>query len=428
MPISLVKRHQMLDFLGLDFTTFGDVSPERIFKINDQEILPREVIYLMSREFRVEDNWGLFYAYEKSIELQLPLKVVFTFEYQKISARQKEFITNLIDDVKKNLAKNSISFEFVENNTVEYLNHHAGMVVVDFAPVQGIAGLAQKLNCACFEVDSHNIIPTRFASSKQEFSAAAFRPKIYKNIADFLNEYPETFEFEKGVAYEALEGFIQDRLDFYDEDRNDPNKNAVSNLSVHLHFGAISSQRAAIEVIKSQASIQNKEAFLEELIVRKELSDNFCLYNSDFASFSGIPSWGRETLQKHRNDLKPYIYDLPSFESAQTHENLWNACQMQLLTEGKIHGYLRMYWAKKILEWSISPEVAFETAVYLNDTYALDGNDPNGYVGILWSIGGLHDRPFFEREIFGKIRYMSENGCRRKFDVSAYVNRFISLK
>jgi deoxyribodipyrimidine photo-lyase len=163
------------------------------------------------------------------------------------------------------------------------------------------------------------------------------------------------------------------------------------------------------------------ESFLEELIVRRELSDNFCSHTPDYDSFSCFPSWARETLDRHRHDPRQYLYGPEQFEGAATHDPLWNAAQSEMVRTGKMHGYLRMYWAKKILEWSASPEEALETAILLNDRYELDGRDPNGYAGIAWSIGGVHDRPWPERPVYGKIRSMTFQGCRKKFDVDAYV-------
>jgi len=166
-----------------------------------------------------------------------------------------------------------------------------------------------------------------------------------------------------------------------------------------------------------------KAAFLEELIVRRELSDNYCAYNQHYDAYEGLPGWAKASLKHHEGDLRDALYTPDQFDRAETHDRLWNAAQNELLRTGKIHGYMRMYWAKKILEWSPSPQQAFETAVWLNDRYALDGRDPNGYSGIAWSIGGLHDRPWFERPVYGKIRYMNASGCRRKFDVERYIMR-----
>jgi len=188
-----------------------------------------------------------------------------------------------------------------------------------------------------------------------------------------------------------------------------------------LHFGQLAPLRVALTVQKAQISDEDKNCFLEELIVRRELADNFCLYETNYDNLSGFPDWAQRTLSDHRHDRRPYCYSTEQFANGSTHSKLWNSCQQELKHRGKLHGYLRMYWAKKILEWSEEPEEALAIAIELNDRYALDGRDPNGYTGIAWSIGGVHDRAWKERPVFGKIRYMNENGCRRKFDVERFV-------
>jgi len=217
------------------------------------------------------------------------------------------------------------------------------------------------------------------------------------------------------AARRALRRF-KAKEDDYAALSNDPNADALSGLSPYLHFGQISAQRVALET--------GSEEFLEELIVRRELSDNFCFYEKDYDSIACFPDWARKTLFEHAGDRREYIYSAEEFESAATHDPLWNAAQKQMTETGKMHSYLRMYWAKKILEWSRSPEEAVETAIYLNDRYELDGRDPNGYAGIAWSIGGVHDRAWGERKVFGKIRYMSYRGSRSKFDVDEFVSRY----
>ncbi len=219
--------------------------------------------------------------------------------------------------------------------------------------------------------------------------------------------------------------FVKEKLKNYTIDRNDPNKNSVSNLSPYLHFGQISSQRVVLESVKSKRITNLKGSFYDEIIVRKELSDNFCYYSPDYDSFSCFHPWAKDTLDRHRNDKRDYLYSSKELEEAKTHDDLWNAAQFQMMKTGKMHGYLRMYWAKKILEWTESPEIAMEIAIYLNDKYELDGRDPNGYAGIAWSIGGIHDRAWGERKIFGKIRYMSYNGMKRKFNVKQYINNYL---
>ena len=214
-------------------------------------------------------------------------------------------------------------------------------------------------------------------------------------------------------------------LSFYAEFRNHPDKNFTSGLSKYLNLGFISSQRVAIEVIKSKVSDENKEVFLEELIIRKELADNFCLYAKSFKDFSSISNWAKKSLNNHRIDIRPYLYSLQDLENAKTYDKLWNATQIQLIKEGTIQGYLRMYWAKKILEWSVTPEIALKNSIYLNDKYAYDAPSANGYVGILWALGGLHDRAFVDYPITGKIRRMTYDSIKRKYDLSGYINKYL---
>lgn len=166
------------------------------------------------------------------------------------------------------------------------------------------------------------------------------------------------------------------------------------------------------------------DAFIEEAVVRRELSDNFCFYNPDYDNFNGLTNWAQTTLNAHRKDTREYLYTRSEFSQAQTHDDLWNAAQLQLIKEGKMHGFLRMYWAKKILEWTTSPEEALEIGIYLNDRFSLDGRDPNGYVGVMWSVGGIHDQGWGERTVFGKIRYMNYQGCQRKFKVPEFVAKY----
>jgi len=214
--------------------------------------------------------------------------------------------------------------------------------------------------------------------------------------------------------------FIENKFDKYADLRNDPNSNVLSNFSPYSHFGQISAQRVAL-VLYGFGNHPSTESFLDELIVRRELSDNYCYYNSNYDSFIGFPDWAKQTLNDHRADERDFVYSLRKFEEAKTHEDLWNAAQNELIRTGKMHGYMRMYWAKKILEWSKSPEEALKIAIYLNDKYELDGRDPNGYVGCAWAIGGVHDRAWGERAVYGKIRYMNRGGAKRKFDINKYI-------
>mgnify|MGYP003339011933 CR=1 FL=1 len=346
-------------------------------------------------------------------------------------------------------------------------------VYFDFSPLRGPnavhKAIADSVSCPCFVVDAHNIIPVWEASGAEEFAAHTFRSKVHKKLADWLEEPAKLkahpvdppachadwskaekivadikpngikLQFKPGeaAATQELQSFVKNRLDDYAENRNTPTIDGQSDLSPYLHYGMISSLRVTLEITKhhtpllikqarlaryeGQPTLQDSiDAFLEELIVRKELSDNFCYYNSKYDSLDGARDWALKSLNEHIHDKREYEYTLGELEQAKTHDQAWNAAQNQLRKVGKIHGYMRMYWAKKILEWSKTPAEAVKHADYLNDHYSIDGGDPNGYVGVLWSVAGLHDRPWFEREVYGKIRYMNYNGLKNKFDVEAY--------
>ena len=411
-----VKRGLMLDFIPDEIHCDERINEKRIFNLNNNKIQNGDIFYLPTRELRFEDNWAVIFGLDLAKKSSKNFKIIIIKNLINYSNVQKNILEEGLNFFNKNSALKKISFEFLDK-----IPSRTGALIVDFNPVNSLDKLLKNLDCACFEVDSHNIMPARYISNKQEYSAAILRKKIYGNIAEFLTEYPISNDSQ---VKKKLGEFIKERLDNYAEFKNNPTIKSTSELSPYLHFGLISAQRIALEVLKSNASRENKEAFLEELIVRKELADNFCLYNSNHKSLKGLAEWAQNSLNKHKLDIRTYLYSNDDFEKGKTHDNLWNKIQQILLKTGKIHGYLRMYWAKKILEWSKTPDEALKTAVYLNDEYALDGNDSNGYVGILWSIGGLHDRAFSERPVFGKIRYMSLEGCKKKFDVGKYLQGY----
>jgi deoxyribodipyrimidine photo-lyase len=256
--------------------------------------------------------------------------------------------------------------------------------------------------------------------SEPDWQAAEAKLAVDTNIAPVQRIVPGA----QG-ARDVLEDFAAHGLKEYSQKSNDPNAGVQSNLSPYFHFGQLAPQRAVLVIQdRDGAGSENKTGFLEQLIIRRELTDNFCTHNRNYDSFAGLPEWAQKTLDGHRRDPRPYLYSPQQLEAAATHDDLWNAAQYQMVSEGTMHGYMRMYWAKKILEWTESPEQAISIALDLNDRYELDGRDPNGYVGVLWSIGGVHDHGFKERPVFGTVRYMSYAGCKRKFDVQAYVRKY----
>ena len=426
------------------------------------------VAYWLSRDQRARDNWALLHAQNLARERKVPLLVIFCLAPRFLGAalRHYDFMLTGLAETAQELEKYRIPFHLVHGEPAEEVprwtkDHEIGLLVTDFDPLrlkrEWKKKVAQSLAIPLLEVDAHNIVPCWLASPKQEWAAYSFRPKIHRALEEFLTPFPSLLKHpfparEKGTSIDPpklldslpldrtvppvtwlspgeqaarkhLQRFLSEKLAHYDRDRNDPTRDGQSDLSPYLHFGQLAPQRVAMEVKEKKAPRASKDAFLEELIVRRELSDNFCYYNRDYDRFQGFPDWARKTLDDHRADEREYLYSLKEFEEARTHDPLWNSAQLEMVHRGKMHGYLRMYWAKKILEWTASPEEAQEVAIYLNDRYELDGRDPNGYVGIAWSLGGVHDRAWGERRIFGKVRYMSYKGSAGKFDVQAYIDK-----
>jgi deoxyribodipyrimidine photo-lyase len=445
---------------------------ERVNLLTDAESKPGPVVYWMQRDQRVDDNWALIFAQMKAGELNQPLIVVFNLVNKFLDAalRQYSFMIEGLKEVEQKLHDLNIPFELLsgspEKNIPEYIKKtKAGILVTDFNPLKIITkwktDISESIKIPFYEVDAHNIVPCRHASSKLEFAAYTIRPKLNKQLSKFLDEFPQikkqnaietsgnkinwknvykSLEVNNNVkpvdwikpgekeAKIKLQDFISNKLSAYNLNRNDPNKNVLSDLSPYLHFGQISAQRAALELQPFIEVKESQQAYLEELIIRKELSDNFCFYNNDYDNFNGFHDWAKKTLNDHRRDKREFVYSTEQFENAETHDQLWNAAQSEMVKLGKMHGYMRMYWAKKILEWTKSPEDALRIGIYLNDKYELDGRDPNGYAGLAWSIGGVHDRAWSERPVFGKVRFMNYNGCKRKFDVKSYIDKYIHDK
>lgn len=421
-----IVKNTLLNYLPYLIKLEKSVNPLRIFEYNNKPIKNNgPIIYLIERELRVKDNFALQFAIQKSKELNTNLKII----HKKITPKtvsKRNFLDRQILQTAKNFLALNFNFEIFKGSNIKLINYitslQPGMLIIDFNPILKRDYL-KNFDFKVMEIDGHNIIPAHFISNKQEYNAATLRKKIYNNISYFLTEYNNIIQFKTEADY-ILEDFIKNKLENYAQLKNNPDKNVLSNLSKYLNLGFISPQRVALEIIKSKATNENKEAFLEELIIRQELADNYCLYSQDFKSLKNIPLWAKKSLINHKNDLRIYNYTRTDFENAKTHDKLWNATQNQLKTKGTIHGYLRMYWAKKILEWSKTPNDALKTAIFLNDKYAFDAPSANGYVGILWAIGGLHDRAFQDWFVTGKIRRMTFNSISKKIDIKNYIKTY----
>ncbi len=436
---------------------------ERIYPLKSAEKQGKTVLYWMSREQRVDFNFGILAASEYAAKHNLSLIVAFCVasEFLGASPEAFAFMGDGLRQIESGLKEKNIPFRLLRGHPPKEISHFAKSidaraVFVDFDPIRikktWYGEFLEVYDGSVFEVDSRNIIPARLVSNKKEFAAYTIRPKIHKLLPQFLAE-PAQLHFQDGIqkfcendfsgfnslprnkyflggraaGLLKLKEFLDDKLDGYATNRNDPTHNACSELSPYLHFGQVSSLEVALAVKNSNANEESKAAYLEELIVRRELADNFCLYCDDYDNENSLEPWAKANMQASDEEPREYLYALSEFEAAVTHDPLWNAAQDELRLKGKIHGYMRMYWAKKILEWTPSTKEAFGIAVYLNDKYALDGRDPNGYAGIAWSLGGVHDRAWPSRKVFGKVRYMNYNGCKSKFDVKKYILKIKEL-
>ncbi len=430
----------------------------------------RCVIYWMQRAQRGVDNPALNIAINAANELQKPLAVFFGLhpKYPNANLRHYAFLVEGLSETKQRIEARNAAFifrPFPNHDLIKFCREVKPCLVIgDENPMREPEGWRQSatkhLSVPLWTVDADVIVPTKFFP-KEEYAAYTLRPKIHKllpaffeplenpkakviwkqadlpasqpiNEADLLKELPldqsaqpvKHFKGGTKAGLNLLKKFVAEGLQHYDTARNQPHLPGTSAMSAYLHFGQLGPHTIALAVRDADAPQVAKDAYLEELIVRRELAINFVARNPNYDTLAGCPEWARKTLAEHQKDTRVYQYTDPQFEHAETHDELWNAAQMEMVVTGKMHGYLRMYWAKKMLEWSRSAEEAFALAVRLNDRYELDGRDPNGYTGIAWAIGGKHDRPWApKRAIFGMVRYMARSGCERKFDVKSYIKR-----
>ena len=330
-----IIKNTLLNYIPTDFEIEQIINPARIFEFNNKPIKNGKIIYLCEREVRAKDNFALQFALQKSEELNLPLKIIHPKISYEYNLKQK-FIDSQIGEAERQFKQIGLDFEVFEKTSDEIIkNLNPALLILDFNPILKRDYL-KNAGFKIYEIDGHNIIPARFVSDKQEFSAATMRRKIYYSIYPFLTEFNNLTTEKVEVDY-ILEDFIKNKLPYYAEYKNDSSKNVLSGLSKYLNLGFISSQRVALEVIKSGVNYINKEVFLEELVVRKELADNFCLYANSFKDFSGVPTWAKMSLNNHKYDIRPYIYSIKELEKAKTHDKLWNATQIQLIREGTIH-------------------------------------------------------------------------------------------
>lgn len=441
------------------------IELSRIKNLNSKPIRKAGcVIYWMQASQREEFNHALEYGIQKANELNKPFYVYFglTVSYPEANLRHYNFMLEGLKETANSLKKRGISFVIQKEEPVKGIinaSDKACLVVTDMGYTkiqkQWRRDAAKALDCLLIQVESDVIVPVETASSKEDYAASTIRRKISGQLLTYLkplkreklltkspalkgidlNDIDKTlrlFNCDKTVGKSPtfiggnsqakmwLKSFIKNKLKIYFASRSDPSLDCESKLSPYLHFGQISSLYIALEVLKSGERINS--SFLEELIIRRELAVNFVHYNSSYDSIACLPKWAKQTLIDHESDTRPYIYNLKELEEAKTHDPYWNAAQLQMIKTGKMHNYIRMYWGKKVIEWSKTAEQAYKTLIYLNDKYELDGRDPNGYAGIAWCFG-KHDRAWTERNVFGMIRYMNAKGLEIKFHIKEYVKQ-----
>jgi len=444
----------------------------RVKALNEHASGSGPVLYVMARDQRVRDNWALLYAQSVAKTRQVPLLVLFALGpmFQNGSARHNEWMIASLQEVSESLKEYDIPFfitmgEWERTIPSFVTSHRVGEVVFDFNTLEPVRTwrqrVADSLTVKTVVVDAHNVIPCWEASPKAEFAAYTFRPKVHKQLREYLVPFgkvekasiryneavpaidwdavrafrgcdytepiPTMFTPGESAAHAQLAYFIEHTLERYEDDRNNPNERATSDLSPYLRWGNIAAARVVLAIEAADVSRSAKDAFIEELVVRRELAENYCYYTKNYTQVEAAHPWAQETLRQHSADTREYVYTYEQFRDAKTHDPLWNAAQRQMVQEGKMHGFMRMYWAKKILEWTPDPQTAIDIALTLNDCYELDGRDSNGVVGVMWSIAGVHDRAWTERPVFGKIRYMNYAGCKRKFDVKRFENAYAEV-
>jgi deoxyribodipyrimidine photo-lyase len=458
------------------------VEPERIRQLNSAPERPdrKYVLYWSGANRRVDANHGLLYAAEIANRHNLP--VLFyegvTFAYPYANDRLHTFILEAVPETAKRLQHLGIGYFFYirkrssdNENMFQHVSLNAAAVVADdyptFRPRDLNSQIPQTLDVAYYVVDSSCVVPMSQIPDRQ-YGAYTIRPRIHKLLPKYFHEpdalhvhhrfegkvpahhtgvTPENIpalvagsEIDHSVqpslsfrggrlqAEKLLTYFLEHNLTRYANGRNEPTEHATSHMSPYLHFGQMSSLEIALAVREyAKKHKLSSDEYLEELIVRRELAFNYASHVERPDRVENLPQWCQLNMQKHANDKRDPLYNYKQFEAAETYDELWNATQKEMRLRGKIHGYYRMYWGKKIIEWSRTYQEAVDTMVDIHGKYALDGRDPNTFTNILWCLG-LHDRAWPERPVFGKFRYMSLDGMKRKTDTTAYIEEIAALE
>ena len=445
------------------------IQNTRIQNLNEHTRRPAGayVLYWMQEAQRARGNAALEMAIRGANRYGLPVVVCFGLMdgYPEANARHYAFMLDGLSDCAKELETRGIAFVIRHGMPVDValsLSQNAAAVICDrsYMPAQREwrRMLAEAATCPVVQVETEVVVPVDVASDKSEYAARTIRPRIHRVWDEYLVPLDETepeiradaltlesdfdltdpsgvlaaldldrtvkpvkrFRGGRVAALEMLNRFLDDVLDGYAKGRNEPSAAQTSFLSPYLHFGHISPVEMALAARDSGiGATEDRGSFIEELVVRRELAMNYANFAPGFETYDALPDWAKKTLSEHAGDEREYVYTSDVLEACKTHDTHWNDAMREMVHTGFMHNYMRMYWAKKILEWSATPEDAFNTTLALNNKYFLDGRDPNSYANIAWCFG-LHDRAWTERPVFGKIRYMSANGLNRKFDMAAY--------
>jgi deoxyribodipyrimidine photo-lyase len=451
---------------------YHNIQDTRVRQLNDFDIrmYADYVLYWMQQSQRAEVNHALEYSILQANRLGIGVVVAFGLmdDYPEANLRHYTFMLEGLTETQALLKKRGIHMAVRRGSPPDValeLGQHAAMIVCDRGYLKHQRlwrnKVARKAACSVVQVESDVIVPLETVSPKAEYAARTLRPKIQKHLDDYLIELKpvkvqhstvdisinglewkrpadilavlkidrtvsDVTGFFKGGTSRAkkiFSNFVRSRLKNYEKNHNQPQTDDISHMSVYLHFGQISPLYLSLKINKADhGSDSDKAAFLEELIVRRELAANFVYYHRNYDNFDCLPEWAKHTLNDHRKDRRPYIYTRRQLEDAKTHDPYWNAAMQEMKHTGFMHNYMRMYWGKKILEWSSSPELAFRNTLAINNKYFLDGRDPNSYAGVAW-IYGVHDRAWPQRPVYGKVRCMMASGLERKCDIRGYVSK-----
>ena len=447
-----------------------EIQSERIRRLNEKDVREGDyVLYWMQSSQRARFNHALEYGIQQANELDQRLLVVFglTDGYPEANLRHYAFMLEGLQDVRDALKERGIKMVVRRGSPDEVAldaGKDASLIVTDRGYMRPQREWREKVaaeaGCLVEQVESDVVVPVELASGKRETAARTLRPRIHKHLEDFLVELTPTpigkqsmnmgesgmdlddiesvledmdldrsveplSHLYRGGATEAgrmLDRFLENSFSTYVKNRNQPQTDDVSHMSKYLHFGHVSPVQLALAVRDSGAPKEDIDSYIEEVIVRRELSMNFVYYTPDYDSYSSLPDWAKKTLEEHKEDEREHSYTREQLENSETHDPYWNAAMDEMRYTGYMHNYMRMYWGKKVLEWSNTPEYAYRTTLYLNNKYFLDGRDPNSYANVSW-VFGQHDRGWKEREVYGKVRYMSSGGLERKAKPEQYVEK-----